>query len=70
MIYSTCSILECENENVVEKALKGTRAKIIPINMEKLNGIPMLPVKLSGTVCVCPNELFEGFFIAKIKKDS
>lgn len=68
MIYSTCSILEGENEEVIKKALKGTNAKIVPINMESIKNIPILPVKIDGTICVCPNELFEGFFIAKIKK--
>lgn len=68
MVYSTCSILDCENEMVVEKALKGTNAEIIPIDYEQVRDIPNLPVKIPGTMCVCPNELFEGFFIAKIRK--
>lgn len=77
MIYSTCSILESENEEVLEKALKGTDSEVVPIDLqEDLNGycgkdsneLPLLSVKIPGTVCVCPNELFEGFFIAKIKK--
>ncbi len=68
MIYSTCSILNCENEAIIEKALKGTKANIIPIDIEKLENIPYLPVKIPGTICVCPSKLFEGFFIAKIKK--
>lgn len=67
LIYSTCSILECENENVLEKALRGTNTEIIPIHLEGADQIPLLPVKIPGTVCVCPNELFEGFFIAKIR---
>ena len=69
IIYSTCSILECENEQIVQKALKGTNAEIVPIDFENLKDIPYLLTKLSGTMCVCPNELFEGFFIAKIKKN-
>lgn len=69
MIYSTCSILECENEEIVQKALKDTNAKIVPIDFESLKeDIPYLPTKIPGTLCVCPNELFEGFFIAKIRK--
>ncbi len=68
MIYSTCSILECENEQIVQKALKGTNAEIVPIDFENLKDIPYLPTKIEGTMCVCPNELFEGFFIAKIRK--
>jgi len=68
MIYSTCSILKEENEEVLEKTLKGTNTEIIPIDLSNMKGIPLLPVKIEGTICVCPNELFEGFFIAKIKK--
>ena len=68
MIYSTCSILECENEQIVQKALKGTNAEIVPIDFESMKDIPYLPTKIAGTMCVCPNELFEGFFIAKIRK--
>ena len=33
--------------------------------MEKL---PILPTKISGTLCVKPTELYEGFFVAKIKR--
>lgn len=66
MIYSTCSILEKENEEIIYKALKGGNIEIVPIEIEK--NIPVLPSKIRGTVCVCPNEYFEGFFIAKIRK--
>ena len=41
MVYSTCSILQEENENIIN---------------------------ICGTFCVMPNELYEGFFIAKIRK--
>ena len=27
-----------------------------------------LPVEIEGTVCVCPTELYEGFFVAKLRK--
>ncbi len=68
MVYSTCSILSCENEEIIEKVLKKHNASIIPIEIENGKDIPYLPVKIPGTICVCPNEFFEGFFIAKIKK--
>ena len=70
MVYSTCSILSLENEEIVEKALKGTKAEVVPIKNDKLfKELPLLPVKIAGTLCVAPNELYEGFFIAKIRKD-
>ena len=66
IIYSTCSILQQENENIIKKALQKVKAEIIPI--EQIEGIPLLPTKLEGTMCVCPTEFYEGFFVAKIKK--
>ena len=66
MIYSTCSILPIENEDNVNKILKQYNCKIIPIQMDNL---PLLPSKIEGTILVCPNEYYEGFFIAKIKKN-
>ena len=68
LVYSTCSILACENEEIVKKALKGVNAEIVPIEFEGINDLPLLSTKLEGTLCVCPNELYEGFFIAKIRK--
>ena len=68
MIYSTCSILEEENENNIRKILSSNNVEIVPINIENLEDIPLLPTKIEGTLCVCPNNLFEGFFVAKLKK--
>lgn len=68
MVYSTCSILSCENEEIVEKILKETNVEIVPIKFEGIKDLPLLPTKIAGTICVCPNELYEGFFVAKIRK--
>lgn len=68
MVYSTCSILKEENEEIVKKVLKEMKAEIVSIEFEGMNELPLLPVSLEGTVCVCPNELYEGFYIAKIRK--
>lgn len=64
MVYSTCSILSCENEDIVNKVLNNG-CEIVPIKFEE---IPQLPTKIKGTICVKPNELYEGFFVAKIRK--
>lgn len=69
MIYSTCSILARENEDILNKALKGINAEIVPIDLEGIEKIPLLPTKISGTLCVCPNKYYEGFFVAKIRKN-
>ena len=68
MVYSTCSILYEENEQQLEKLLKQNKIEIIPINKELFKEIPTLPTKIPGTICVLPNELYEGFFVARIKK--
>ena len=68
MVYSTCSILQEENENIVKKALSENKAEIVPIEFEGMEELPVLPVTLEGTLCVAPNELYEGFYIAKIRK--
>lgn len=67
MVYSTCSILQEENENVIKKLLKKFEAQIVPI--DKVENIDYLPTTVEGTLCVCPNSLYEGFFIAKIRKN-
>lgn len=67
MIYSTCSILKEENEDRVKRVL-GKTAELVPISPDSLPDVPLLPVSLPGTVCVCPDSLYEGFFVAKIRK--
>lgn len=68
MVYSTCSILYEENEQQLENLIKQNKIEIIPIDEELFKNIPKLPTKIKGTICVLPNELYEGFFAAKIKK--
>lgn len=66
LIYSTCSILKQENEEILNKVVKAGKVEIVPIKVEEK--IPTLAVNIEGTICVCPTELYEGFFVAKIKK--
>lgn len=67
MIYSTCSILKEENENVLNKVLPQFNCEIVPITYDDL---PTLPSKIDGVITVKPTELYEGFFVAKIYKKS
>ena len=67
MVYSTCSILKEENENNLLKILN-KNVEIVPINEEIFEGIPLLPSNIKGTLTVCPNQFYEGFFIAKLRK--
>ena len=68
MVYSTCSILQEENEEIINKVLKKGKVEIIPINLENYAAVPLLPTKINGTMCIMPNALYEGFFVAKLKK--
>lgn len=68
MVYSTCSILKEENEYLLEKVLKNENAEIVPIDLKHFSELPILDTKVDGTLCVMPNELYEGFFVAKIKR--
>lgn len=66
MIYSTCSILEEENELQIEALLNEKLVEVVPLDFP--NDIPLLPSKIFGTVVVKPTSLYEGFFIAKLRK--
>lgn len=69
LIYSTCSILKDENESIIVELLnENENLELIPLDISNYSSIPKLPVKLEGTLCVKPNELYEGFFVAKIRK--
>ncbi len=68
MVYSTCSILREENEDVLKAVLPAMNAEIVPIEHDFMAHAPLLPVTIPGVVCVKPTELFEGFFVARIRK--
>lgn len=68
MVYSTCSILSNENEDIVLKVMNENNFEIVPIEFEGIEDLPLLPSKIKGTLVVSPNELYEGFYIAKIRK--
>lgn len=70
MIYSTCSILSCENEEIIENILKDKKVEIIPIKFKGMEELPTLQTKITGTLCVKPTDLYEGFFVAKIRKNN
>jgi NOL1/NOP2/sun family putative RNA methylase len=68
MVYSTCSILSDENENVVKRILSSGKVKLVPIDPGFLPREALLPTSLPGTLCLAPTELYEGFFVARLQK--
>lgn len=68
MIYSTCSILAKENEEILQHFIKSNKVEIIPIDLNQFSDVDILPVNINGTLCICPSDLYEGFFVAKLKK--
>lgn len=73
LVYSTCSILPAENEDIVAGALKRHRDCVLePIAIDGCDigdlAIPRLATGLEGTLTVCPTREYEGFYMALIKR--
>ena len=68
MIYSTCSVLEMENEAIVRRALKKGNCEIVPLDLSAFDAVPQLPVTIPGTLCVMPDALHEGFYVARLRR--
>lgn len=66
MVYSTCSILREENEDIINQVINNQDIEIVPININE--DIPKLPCRIKEAICIAPNEYYEGFFVAKLKK--
>lgn len=59
LVYSTCSILKSENEDIVEEWIKNT-------NVEKSRN--NIKYKITHMEKILPDENNDGFFICKIKR--
>ena len=68
MVYATCSILRMENEDVVRRALSRGDAELLPVDPALAEQLPQLPTTLPGALCVCPDGVHEGFFVARLRK--
>ena len=68
MVYSTCSILAKENENILQKFIDLKQIEILPIDVSVFTDAVLLPTSIDGTLCICPSNLYEGFFVAKLRK--
>ena len=69
LIYSTCSILKKENNEMIQKVLSQNSnihlEKIDIIEKENINIVKGINDK---TITILPDENFEGFYIAKLVK--
>ena len=69
LIYSTCSILKKENDEMIQKILSQNSnihlEKIDIIEKENINIVKGINDK---TITILPDENFEGFYIAKLVK--
>jgi len=63
IIYSTCSILKEENEEIINKVKEFV--EVVPI--QKDFGIRKI-LSQSITLSICPNEEYEGFFVSRLRK--
>ena len=68
MVYSTCSILAAENEKILQKFIDLKQIEILPIDVSVFTDAIFLPTSINGSLCICPSNLYEGFFVAKLKK--
>ena len=68
LIYSTCSILKEENEDIIKYLLDNNKnIELVQLDLTNYQDLPQLPT-LQGTLCVCPTKYYEGFYVAKLKK--
>ena len=72
VLYSTCSVLKCENEEIVTTALKRAAKKgsykVEALDLAEYPEVPLLPSTIESAVTVCPTHQFEGFFMCKIRR--
>ena len=67
LIYSTCSLLPSENEEIVRAAVRKGETEMIQAP-EILRTLPLLESSVPEAVLICPDEEHEGFFAAAIRK--
>lgn len=70
IVYSTCSVLQRENEDIVRWALdhapRGKGFEVKPVELAHADDLPTLPTTLEGALALCPTDRYEGFFVAKL----
>ena len=69
LIYSTCSILKKENDEMIQKILsQNSNIHLEKIDIIKKENINIVKGINDKTITILPDENFEGFYIAKLVK--
>ena len=69
LVYATCSVLRGENEEALKAVLSEGLAELIELDGQ-WQGLNLLPTQLPGTLTLCPDRLYEGFFVARLRRTS
>ncbi|MCX8008772.1 MAG: RsmB/NOP family class I SAM-dependent RNA methyltransferase [Patescibacteria group bacterium] len=68
IVYSTCTLSKKENEDVISWILTKEKGNVI-LEDFSIDGVPFVEgIGLKETKKIFPSEMFEGFFIAKLRK--
>ena len=67
LVYSTCSIIQSENEKIVENFLKSESFELEEINNVNIENLKNKITK-KGIIKLYPSENMDGFFISKLIK--
>ena len=67
LVYSTCSIIQSENEKIVEKFLESESFELEEINNINIENVDNKITK-KGIIKLYPSENMDGFFISKLIK--
>ena len=79
LLYSTCTFAPEENEAVVDWFLRKNQLNIDIEPVKLPDGIPVYPAikswndkvfasRVEHCIRICPNQLYDGFFIAVFKR--
>ena len=68
LVYSTCSLLQQENDAQVKSILKDSKMRLVPIDESNFSRVKRVANTVSGTMTVMPDTEFEGFYISIFEK--
>ena len=72
MVYSTCTLNTEENEQVIQWAIDNLNIKIVDINIQLKDKLPItsegVDNQIQKSLKILPSKTQEGFFVAKLEK--